>query len=94
MSDATLLAFPQRPEDRLRLALRRLEEGLDEQRQAVACWRAGLADLAAAMKGLDATVTAYRAELDGLAAATRQARAEARRLERTADRMLALAAIP
>jgi len=87
---AALLVFPQRPDDRLRLALRRLDAALAEQRQAVAAWREGIAELAAAATSLDASVAAFRSELDGVAQAVRHAGEEARQLERTADGMLAL----
>jgi hypothetical protein len=89
--EAILVTFPQRPDDRLRLALRRLDEALAEQKQAVAAWRAGLSELASVASGLDGAVTAFRTTLDGVAESVRHAGDEARRLERTADAMLAAA---
>lgn len=93
MADGVVLAFPRRPDDRLRLALLRLEEALAEQRQAVAAWRSSLADLTEATGRLDRSLLGYGAELDSVAEAVRHADTEARRLEETADALLALEAL-
>lgn len=87
MSDASasLLAFPARDEDRLRLALRGLVSALEAQRTAVAALRGELSQLASSMKGLDNSLSTYRRELNVTAGALREAGDSARRLERTAD---------
>lgn len=86
---ATLLSFPARDDDRLRLALRRLVSALDSQAEAVAALRGELRSLAVAMNGLKGSFTAYGSELDATAIALREAGAGARTLERTADGWLA-----
>ncbi len=91
-AEAVLFAFPARPEDRLRLALRRLEESLEEQRQAVAAWRESLAALKTATGDLGGSLESFQGELAGTAAAVRAVGDEARRLEVTADAMLEVAA--
>lgn len=87
MTDATasLLAFPARDDDRLRLALRGLVAALEAQRVAVAALRGELSELATSMQGLDRSFSTYRKELDTTAAALREAGEGARQLERTAD---------
>ena len=80
-------AFPQRPEDRLRLALRRLDEAVAEQSHAFAGLRAAIGDLSVTMGRLGSNVQGYRAALDSTAAEIERALAAARRLEKTADRM-------
>ncbi|MFC7474772.1 hypothetical protein ACFQS7_10430 [Dankookia sp. GCM10030260] len=82
---ASLFAFPAREDDRLRLALRGLVTALEAQGEAVAALRGELAGLAGSMQALDSSFTTYRAELDTTATAARQAGAEARLLERTAE---------
>ena len=52
-SSAILLAFPARPDDRLRHALRNLEAALAEQSAAVAGLRTELAGLSGAVSGLE-----------------------------------------
>ncbi|MBK1658188.1 hypothetical protein [Paracraurococcus ruber] len=88
---ATLLAFPARDEDRLRLALRGLLAALDAQAAAVAELRGELGNLSGAMGGLKESLVAYQGELGSTQAALRQAGDEARALERTADGWLAAA---
>ncbi len=90
MRDATILSFPVRAEDRLRVALRRLDEALDAQRAALGAWRGELAELAVATEDLGQSLETFRDGLDDLASAVRDADAEARRLERTAAVMAAL----
>jgi len=88
---AELLAFPQSPEDRLRLALRRLDTALAQQATAVAGFRANLSDLRQAVGGLAGQVQRYRTALDDTAAKVERTREAALELERTADKMAALA---
>lgn len=86
---AALLAFPDRSEDRLRLALRRLVAALEAQSAAVAGWRRELDGLAGAVGGLQASMSRYRGALDGTAAGLARAGEEARGLERTAEAWVA-----
>ncbi|HWX51309.1 MAG TPA: hypothetical protein VNZ61_24945 [Roseomonas sp.] len=88
---AELLAFPQSPEDRLRLALRRLDTALAQQAAAVAGFRASLSDLRQAVGGLAGQVQRYRTALDDTAAKVERTREVALELERTADKVAALA---
>lgn len=87
---STLLVFPQVPEDRLRLALRRLEAALAEQAEAVAEFRNNLGALKEATSGLAVQVHRYNDTLDRTASKVQYAQQAARRLERTADRMVAM----
>lgn len=85
---AELLAFPSRPEDRLRRALRKLEAALEEQGSAVAGFRADLSALSGAVMGLGQSLQGYRNTLAEAGAAADQAHAAARLLEARADAML------
>ena len=86
-SPAIVSAFPSRPEDRLRLALRRLDEALGEQSQAVAGLKAAIGDLSGTMAKLGDSVAGYRGALDSTATEIERALAAARTLQATADRM-------
>ncbi len=88
---ASLLTFPNRAEDRLRLALHRLDAALAAQREAVAAWRAELGRLGTAVRGLDGSVTELQRGFDSTAEALRRADQETQQLDRTADAMLAIA---
>lgn len=83
-----VLAFPLRDDDRLRLALRRLEAAFEEQSYAFAEWRAALATLDGAMVGLREGVLRYQAGLAATSAELDRAREAARALDATADMML------
>ncbi|MDO9707929.1 hypothetical protein [Paracraurococcus lichenis] len=82
---ATLLRFPSRNQDRLRLALRELVAALDAQSKAVADFRGELRNLAGAMQGLEGSVKTYQGQLGGTLGALREAGENARKLERTAE---------
>jgi len=86
---AEILPFPEKPEDRLRRALRALDLALVEQGAAVAGLRQELGALSSAVGDLGSSLQAY----SGVLAATQEevlgAHAEARRLEATAAAMLA-----
>jgi hypothetical protein len=84
---AAILAFPDRPGDRLRRALRALDAALAEQRLAVAGLRLELGSLAEATTGLEGSLGIYRLALDQAAAETALAVAAARHLEGTAAAM-------
>ena len=83
----TLAVFPMRPEDRLRLALRRLDAAVAEQCQAAAGLRAAIGDLSGTMARLGDGVAPYRMALDSTAAEIERALASSRTLQATADRM-------
>ena len=82
---ASLLAFPTRDDDRLRLALRGLVTALEAQGTAVAALRGELSELASNMQGLDTSFSNYRTELDTAAIALSAAGDEARSLEHRAE---------
>lgn len=88
VTPSSVALFPKRPEDRLRLALRRLEEALGEQSQAATGLRQAIGDLSGTMARLGEGVAGYRAALDTTAAEIERALASARTLEATADRMV------
>ncbi|MBL6079235.1 hypothetical protein JMJ56_14545 [Belnapia sp. T18] len=85
---ADILPFPEKPEDRLRRALRTLNAALDEQRAAVAGLRRELGALSGAVAGLGTSLQAYSHSLADTQEAVLGAHAEARRLDATADAML------
>jgi len=85
---AMLAAFPARPEDRLRLALRKLDEAIGEQSQATAGLREAIGDLSRTMSRLGQSVTGYRHALGSTAVEIERALDAARRLETTAERMV------
>lgn len=87
-TQASIAAFPTRPEDRLRLALRRLDEAIGEQSEAVAGLREAIGDLSGTMARLGASVAGYRGALDSTAREIERALANARTLQATADRMV------
>lgn len=84
----TVAAFPQRPEDRLRLALRRLDEAIGEQSVAAAGLREAIGDLSRTMSRLGDSVSGFRSALDSTAGQIEHALAASRRLESTASRMM------
>jgi hypothetical protein len=86
---ATILTFPEQPEDRLRRALRALDAALDNQAMAVACLRRELRALSGAVEDLGDSLQGYAGGLRGTQAALARAGTQARRLEATADIMLA-----
>jgi hypothetical protein len=88
MTDAAhLIAFPQKPEDRLRVALRSLEAALDEQAEAVRTFRASLAELADAVGGLETGLGEYAELLGGLATDSAAAHAVATDALRRAEQI-------
>lgn len=86
-STKAVTPFPQRPEDRLRLALRRLNEAIGEQSLAAAGLREAIGDLSRTMARLGDSVTGFRGALDHAAGEIEHAMAASRRLQATADRM-------
>ena len=65
-----ILPFPVRSEDRLRHALRKLEQALAQQGNAVAGFRAEIGALSSAMAGLDGSLEDYRTKMAGAVAVT------------------------
>ncbi|CAH0206083.1 hypothetical protein [Roseomonas sp. CECT 9278] len=86
-TQADVAFFPQRPEDRLRLALRRLDEAVAEQSEATAGLRAAIGDLSTTMARLGQSVSGYRSALDTTATEIERALASSRTLQATASRM-------
>ena len=88
-ADTTAVAaFPQRPQDRLRLALRRLDEAIGEQSVAAAGLRDAIGDLSRTMSRLGESVSGFHGALDDAAGEIEHALAASRRLQATADRMV------
>jgi hypothetical protein len=88
---AALFTFPERPEDRLRRALRSLEAALGEQARAVSELRQELGALSGSLGGLEDAFDGYSVALARSGTECRTAEAEFRKLEGTADMLLALA---
>jgi hypothetical protein len=94
---AQIIPFPQRRptqshdagNERLQRALWALNAAVEDQRIAVASWRAALSDLTKAVSGLGNSVQRYRCSLDGIAARVGTLRTQALQLERIADAALA-----
>lgn len=82
---ADILPFPTKPEDRLRAALRRLDDALTEQKLAFTEFRTNLAALGGAVSGLHESMETYRSTLAETAQDVAASHTAARRLERTAD---------
>lgn len=88
-TDATAVAaFPQRAEDRLRLAMRRLDEALKDQSDAARSLREAVGDLSATMARLGTSTAGYSVALDTTAAEVERTLESTRKLEATAARML------
>jgi len=82
---AEILTFPHKPEDRLRAALRRLDDALVEQKLAFTEFRTNLAALGSAVSGLEGSLETYRGSLAATQEDVARGHAAARRLEATAD---------
>lgn len=87
--DTDLLAFPQQPSDRLRLALRQLEQALAEQAEAMAEFRATMGELKGTVGGLADSVTGYQETLGELQRNCDGANEAARHAEAVADALFA-----
>lgn len=85
--DAQLLAFPDTAERRLRRALRALDDALEDQRSAVALFRAQLDELKAAVGRLGTSAQGLNGTLAETAAETARAQAAAQQLVATAEAM-------
>ena len=67
MQNSEVIRFPNRPEDRLRSALRELEEALADQAMAFQEFRVNMAVLGTAVGGLERSLEGYRGTLDTVA---------------------------
>ena len=74
------------PPDRLRLALRKLEAALDDQRAAIAEFQGDLQALRGSVGGMGSSLDDFRSGLGHVQMALTAAGSAARRLERTASR--------
>ena len=84
---AEVLAFPQRPQDRLRIALHKLDEALRAQARATSDFRAAMGELKSKVGGMQHGVMAYREALDRTATEIDRAVKKAKELQETARRM-------
>lgn len=91
MDASALLHFPRTDTDRLRLALRHLNEALANQKAAVEAFRSELAALRQATASLSGQVNNYQDRLAETAHSIGAAHDAALVLDRSADRMLAQA---
>ncbi len=88
MTDTSaVLSFPQAPQDRLRLALRRLQDALDAQAEAVREFRTQIGALRQAATVLDISLGNYQSALTDVKVELVHAKAAVRSLEHTASRM-------
>ena len=67
MARADVITFPNKPEDRLRVALRELETALTDQALAFQEFRLNMAVLGTAVGGLERSLESYRGTLDAVA---------------------------
>lgn len=86
---AAVFSFPEKPEDRLRRALRSLEAALVGQAEAVAGLRRELGALSGAIDGLGGSLQAYSRGLQDTQDVLAEAGEQARQAEATADALLA-----
>ena len=84
---AEIVAFPQRPQDRLRIALHKLDEALRAQARATSDFRSAMGELKTKVGGMQSGVLAYRDALDRTAAEIDRAVKKAKELQETARRM-------
>ena len=87
MQDSTIFAFPRSDQDRLRLAVRRLEEAVAEQRAAIRDFRQSLGALREAASSLDGSLSGYQQNLGDAARQLRRAREAALQLHDTVGKM-------
>ena len=84
---AEVFAFPQRPQDRLRIALHKLDEALRAQARATADFRNAMGQLKSKVGGMQDGMMAYRDALDRTATDIDRAVKKAKELQETARRM-------
>ncbi|MCA3275856.1 MAG: hypothetical protein ING09_04820 [Roseomonas sp.] len=84
---AEIVAFPQRPQDRLRIALHKLDEALRAQARATSDFRSAMGELKTKVGGMQDGMVAYRDALDRTATQIDRAVKKAKELQDTARRM-------
>ena len=84
---AEVVAFPQRPQDRLRIALLKLDDALRAQARATADFRAAMGDLKSKVGGMQTGMQSYREALDRTASEIDRAVKKAKEFQETARRM-------
>jgi len=67
MKQSEVISFPNKPADRLRVALRELEHALSDQSLAFQEFRLNLAMLGTTVGGLERSLESYRGTLDSVA---------------------------
>lgn len=72
-SSATIIDFPSSPQVDLRIALRKLERALAEQKASVLTWREDLAKLTETIRSLRGSVEDYRIAIDRVSAGVTRA---------------------
>ena len=88
MNQSQVICFPNKPEDRLRVALRELEQALSDQALAFQEFRLNMAVLGTAVHGLDRNLESYRGTLDEVAIDAAEAHQTALDATRRADMMV------
>ncbi|MFZ6764122.1 hypothetical protein [Pseudoroseomonas sp. WGS1072] len=91
MAESGLLDFPRTDSSRLRLALRRLEGALAEQKAAVSAFRSEVGRLRESTLSLHRSVSSYQDGLTEVMGRVEDARIAARHLERSAQDLAAQA---
>ncbi len=84
---AEIVTFAQRPQDRLRIALHKLDEALRAQARATSDFRSAMGDLKSKVGGMQDGMVAYRDALDRTATEIDRAVKKAKELQETARRM-------
>ena len=74
MKPNEVITFPNKPEDRLRVALRELEQALSDQALAVQEFRLNMAVLGTTVGGLERSLEGYRGTLEAVALDVAEAR--------------------
>jgi len=87
MNQSEIITFPNKPEDRLRVALRELETALSDQSLAFQEFRLNMAVLGTAVGGLERSLESYRGTLDAVALDVAEARHTAVQAEQRASAM-------
>ena len=87
IAPASILPFPHSNERRLRVALRKLDAALEDQRKAIAAFQSELAGLGSAIVGLGGSAQSLQDRLHETAEDTALARGAALRLRQTAEAM-------
>ena len=85
---AEVVAFPQKPQDRLRIALLKLDDALRAQARATADFRAAMGDLKSKVGGMQSGMQSYRDALDRTASEIDRAVKKAKELQEPAQRMV------